>query len=429
MVGDHRLAKPPPSTSIPRAEWIGRQEALRILPVKPATLYTYVSRGMVRRQKRPGERQSLFSIHDLERLRAQSDAHASNAQRAVAALHWGEPSIATTITELGPDGPRYRRRHAVELAAEGASFEQVCSLLWTGAQDGGPAVWPARDQTAVAAAVEALVRSAPAPDLMKLLASAALMASLVNGHRTELVDRSTVASAQALIQVLTGVCGFIGPGCGYEPTRPGQSVAATLTRALGLEATQGARARIDAALVVCADHELAPATFTARVAASAGADLYACIAAGISAHSGAVVGQACGNAETLLADLAGRRERREKLELIRSRGGRLFGFDHPLYPGGDPLGQYLIGLARAVSPLPEPAARAIAFLAEAAEAGSHAGMGTGLVVLAMALEAPLRSALAIWTVGRSAGLAAHVIEQRQADFLLRPRAHFLDLDP
>jgi citrate synthase len=422
----------PPSFAVEGAgkpEWVTRQDALDILPVKPATLYTYVSRGLIRRQKARGARQSLFSMQDLERLRAQSDAHASNAARAVAALRWGEPIIATAITELRPDGPRYRRRKALELASEGIDFEQVCRLLWTGETVEPGAAWPPTDHAALAVAVEALAGSTVTPDLMKLFAATALMTPLMTGHRNELEDGSTIAAAQALIQVLAGVCGFLGPQGGLIRARPGDLVAATLVRALGLEGRDRASAMINAALVVCADHELAPATFTARVAASAGADLYACVSAGISAHSGAVVGQACEQTEVLLADLSGHREWREKLALIRNHGGRLFGFNHPLYRQGDPIGQYLINLSRGLDPLPERAARAIAFLDEAAAAGSHAGIGAGLVVLTMALGAPRRSALAIWMIGRTAGLTAHVIEQRQADFQFRPRARFLDLGP
>ena len=48
----------------------------------------------------------------------------------------------------------------------------------------------------------------------------------------------------------------------------------------------------------------------------------------------------------------------------------------------------------------------------------------GLVAVAAALGLPPGSAAALFAVGRSAGWIAHVLEQRSAGFLLRPRARY-----
>ena len=49
------------------AEYVPASEALRLLGVKPATLYTYVSRGWVARVAQGGRRGSLYLRADLER--------------------------------------------------------------------------------------------------------------------------------------------------------------------------------------------------------------------------------------------------------------------------------------------------------------------------------------------------------------------------
>jgi len=49
----------------------------------------------------------------------------------------------------------------------------------------------------------------------------------------------------------------------------------------------------------------------------------------------------------------------------------------------------------------------------------------GLVALSAALGLPERSASALWTLGRTAGWIAHVMEQRLAGFVLRPRAKYV----
>ena len=53
----------------PAGEWLSSNEATELLGVKAATLYTYVSRGLVRRVPGPDGRGSRYSHEDLVRLR------------------------------------------------------------------------------------------------------------------------------------------------------------------------------------------------------------------------------------------------------------------------------------------------------------------------------------------------------------------------
>lgn len=46
-------------------------------------------------------------------------------------MRYGEPIITTRITEITPDGPRYRGRLAIDLAAKGYTFKAVALGLWT----------------------------------------------------------------------------------------------------------------------------------------------------------------------------------------------------------------------------------------------------------------------------------------------------------
>jgi hypothetical protein len=80
-------------------------------------------------------RTSRFARADIERLIARSQAHAGVLARAETAMRWGEPIISTQITEITPEGPRYRGRSAIDLARAGTSFEAVANFLWTGALD------------------------------------------------------------------------------------------------------------------------------------------------------------------------------------------------------------------------------------------------------------------------------------------------------
>src|SRR5262249_54277358 len=69
---------------------------------------------------------------DIERLKSRKDARSGHGPVAAAALRWGEPVLETRIATIGPEGPIYRGKNAIELVRTGARFEQVAELLWTG---------------------------------------------------------------------------------------------------------------------------------------------------------------------------------------------------------------------------------------------------------------------------------------------------------
>ena len=100
---------------------IGTREAARRLNVKPATLYAYVSRGMIRSHRVAGERTSWFDAAEIDALAGgRGGGHPPGF----------DLGIATAVTLI--DGRRlwYRGRDAVALARS-ESFESVASLLWS----------------------------------------------------------------------------------------------------------------------------------------------------------------------------------------------------------------------------------------------------------------------------------------------------------
>src|ERR1700751_2551725 len=107
----------------PPADYVSRSEALRRLCIKPQTLYAYVSRGLIRRQRGPDGRQSLYNRHDIAGIRAKSVARSGHGPAAASAAHWGEPLLVSSITEITAHGPRYRDHLALDLARAGTSFE------------------------------------------------------------------------------------------------------------------------------------------------------------------------------------------------------------------------------------------------------------------------------------------------------------------
>jgi citrate synthase len=183
---------------------------------------------------------------------------------------------------------------------------------------------------------------------------------------------------------------------------------------------------VHCAAVLCADHGLNTSTFAARVVASTGADLYACLSAGVAALSGPRHGGACERIEALVNEAERVGAERAVHDRLR-RGETIPGFRHPLYPLGDPRTPPLLEAARAVA-----GPGRLDPITRLAEAMTDAGYGPptldfGLVAVARALELPGGGSTALFALGRCVGWVAHVLEQRTVPGLLRPRSRYVGL--
>src|SRR6185436_840166 len=92
--------------------------------------------------------------------------------------------------------------------------------------------------------------------------------------------------ARALLPRMAALIGLVVSPKRVAAARREGTIARSFLAALGARPTARAEAVINRALIVCADHELNPSTFTVRIAASAKADLYACVSAGLATAQG-----------------------------------------------------------------------------------------------------------------------------------------------
>jgi len=396
--------------------WLSSRQASARLGVKLATLYAYASRGLITSLPANGQRARLYASDDVERLRTRHAARSGHGPVAAGALRFGEPVLETNISEVSADGPRYRGQAATELCRAGVSFERVAELLWTGSLP-----------HAAGAATELVCDRAQLWPLFAGRASLPKMAlmlgalALADGNRHAATDAAEFARARALFHWLAQT-----PARRSPRKQACARVAGTLLAALCVPQKPGLLANVDRALVLCAEHELNASAFAARVAASAGADLYACLGAAVNTLSGRAHGGMCDRVEALVASIGSRGRAARTVNDWLARGEQIPGFGHPLYPAGDPRGALLIELAEAHGARSEPARTAFALL-EAMKRGGHPAptLDAGLVTLCHCLGLPTGSAATIFAVGRSAGWVAHALEQRAAGYLLRPRARYV----
>jgi citrate synthase len=396
--------------------WVDARAAAHHLGIAVRSLYAYVSRGQIRSV--PGERgrPRLYALADLERLRVRRDARAGHSAVAAGALRWGEPVLDSAITAITPRGPAYRGRLAVELAAAGAAFENVAELLWSGYLPDARVAWP--HGAIPLAQLARLIGADPRTplDVMPLLVQ---IAALADRERGDLRPDALIARGRRLIPLLAAA---LAPG--FAPAAVSRALGASGVAeiaARAIDAPGDAVPVLDTALVLLADHELNASSFAARIAASTGADPYACVAAALATVSGPLHGSACEQVAAF-ADAVGSPEgARAQVRALRRRGELPPGFGHPLYPAGDPRAPPLIDAAarRATT---RRARTVLAIVDATTDAAPNCD--AGLAALTAALGAPPAAGTGLFAVARAAGWLAHALEQRATGHLLRPRARY-----
>jgi citrate synthase len=372
--------------------WIGRDDALEALGVKPQTLYAYVSRGLI--ASRPDEtdpRASVYSAADIAGLVQRRRSGRGRQAIASAAISWGDPVMETAITTVRDGKLIYRGKDAVRLAAD-ATLEEAAALLW---QADSPS--PSRSATGKAASGDT--------GKARLLAYLAARAA----HDPPGFGRGSTALSADGAQLLAGVCTAVTgtSGRGFYHQRLG--------RHWGL--TPGGTDLLRRALVLVADHELNPSTFAARVAASTGAPLAACALAGCATLTGPLHGEASARALAYLKH-AMEDGPQAALASLAARGERIPAVGHTLYPAGDPRAAALVRWMK-----PAPALKRAIRAAEQAS-GEAANVDMALAALSVHLSLPEDAPFLIFASGRMAGWIAHAIEQQGSGRLIRPRANY-----
>jgi citrate synthase len=413
-------------------EWIGAADAARRLGIKPASLYSYVSRGVLARRTAPDGRTSQFDAAEVDRLARKGRPRRPAGTSGLI--------IGSALTEIRDGELRYRGLDAVLLAAQ-RSFEDVAELLWTGALPaaGGPP-WRATEQAvAVAATAQAALPAATLP-LERLQVIVPALAA-TDPLRLELAPPAVVTAARSIIAGMTdclpparehGTPATRAPAA--QPSAPGDtlvpvaevaagSIAARLvSRLCPGEPLPGLAAVVQSALVLTIDHELAASTLAARAAASVRADPYAVVATGLGAVGGALHGGASLGAELMLAAADGSADAPRVIGELLRRGEKIPGFGHFVYTGGDPRAAALLAAVRALVPGSAKLAVAGEIISEARRRGlPQPNIDFALAALATATGLIRGAGEAIFAVARAAGWLAHGIEEYQRATPIRPR--------
>ncbi|MFI8352946.1 citrate synthase [Streptomyces cyaneofuscatus] len=371
----------------------------------------------------------------------------------VPAVPRGLAGVVVTDTALGDVRGRegfyhYRQYSAIELA-QTRGFEDVWYLMFHGEL-------PDRAQAADFTARTASLRALPAEvtEALPAIARAGAVSGPLAGLRTALsllgasrgyrpvydldTDHRRADALAACAAVPTILTALHRLGEGLEPVEPREDLPYAANYLYMLTGTEPEPDRVRAVeqyLISTVDHGFNASTFTARVVASTGADLAACLVAAVGALSGPLHGGAPSRALDTL-DAIGTPDRIDGWirEQVLS-GRRIMGFGHPVYRTEDPRSRMLKSIAQGFGgPLVDFAVEVerqveaiLAELKPGRELHTNVEFYAGVVMELCGL--PRAMFTPTFAAARVIGWSANILEQAEDSKIIRPAARYIGTPP
>jgi citrate synthase len=384
------------------------------LGVKLETLYAYVARGRLSRVRTAAG--SAFDPLEVERFAAARRQRSAAAPSTSRGHSDGRPLmiIETDFAHIEDGDLFYRDRSAVALATE-ASFESVAHWALTGDWDAEASFSAAPE---VVRRVRRVTDAMPDPATSRDRQQVAVTVIATLDPLRYSLDRTTVVTAtEALIAGMVEVLPTVTSRTDVSPADPSPERIPALAERLWTRLTAappGAGIRLlNAALVLLLDHDIAISTLAARAAASARANPYAVVTAGLGALDSPLHGNASRAAHRMLGRvIGGEHPERVLADMMVTDRGTVPGFGQVLYRGPDPRAAGLLALMRRH---PNAAQAVDAMDRVSSLVGSRTGAfpNIDLAVAAMALASgmPDDAGEVVFATARAVGWLVHALDE------------------
>jgi citrate synthase len=327
--------------------------------------------------------------------------------------------LDSSITLISGDQLYYRGEQATRLARS-SGFEAAVAFVW---RSGGEVAFHAPSDLVdrVRGAARLLGPSRRTFDRLTLTV---VIAGSFDGLRDELSQDTALSAGERIISAMVdslGEAGVPDHGSGEAPAAERLWTALTGTRA-----TEADVRLLDAALVLCIDHDLAAATLAARVAASARANPYAAVASALGAFDSSLHGSASVAGAAMVRDAleSGRSERAIATQIAAGRG--IPGFGHRLYREADPRAEFLFAAMERLPRYADALGATRRLIATVRSRTSRVpNLDLALATLAIGAGMADDAGQTLFAIARTAGWIAHIVDEYAQDPLrLRPESRY-----
>jgi citrate synthase len=324
--------------------------------------------------------------------------------------------------------------------ARGASFEEVCHLLWHGRLPNRGELGDLKSQLAAARAVPEpilrLMKQLPSSDGMDALRT---LTSALGQYDPDAGDNSPSANYRKAIRLtaqlgsIVATCGRLQVGGGPIAPDPALGHAANFLYMLtGTRPNALSVHAFDVALVLHADHELNASTFAARVAAATLTDMYSAIVAAIGTLKGPLHGGANADVMRLLIEIGPDASPERIEDVIRGKLAKKIkipGFGHRVYRTEDPRATHLRRMSKELGERAgntrwfEMSQRIESLVKAEKKLNPNVDFYSASTYYTLGI--PIDLFTPIFAVSRVSGWTAHCLEQYANNRLIRPRTDYI----